>query len=91
MSAKYGSRYNQVVNLHLLLLFLKVLVRHGKTQRKNQFLESLKAEDEMIVEDMQPSMLAQYTSTAQKLTDPVTLTAEKKLIVTLKRDAWWNE
>ena len=26
MSAKYGSRYNQVVNLHLLLLFLKVLV-----------------------------------------------------------------
>ncbi|RQO85533.1 hypothetical protein POPTR_001G293150v4 [Populus trichocarpa] len=66
-------------------------MKHGKAQRTNQFLESLKAEDEMIVEDMQPSMLAQYTSTAQNLTDPVTLTAEKKLNVTLKRDAWWNE
>jgi hypothetical protein len=66
-------------------------MKHGKAQRTNQFLESLKAEDEMIVEDMQPSMLAQYTSTAQKLTDPVTSTAEKKLNVTLKRDAWWNE
>jgi len=58
----------------------------GKTQRTNQFLESLKAEGEMIVEDVQPSKSTQYTSAAQKLTDPVTLTAEEKLNVTLKRD-----
>ena len=58
----------------------------GKSQRANQFLESLKAEGEMIVEDVQPSKSTQYTSAAQKLTDPVTLTAEEKLNVTLKRD-----
>ncbi|KAJ6410641.1 hypothetical protein OIU84_007399 [Salix udensis] len=58
----------------------------GKSQRTNQFLESLKAEGEMIVEDVQPSKSTQYTSAAQKLTDPVTLTAEEKLNVTLKRD-----
>ena len=49
-------------------------------------MESLKAEGEMIVEDVQPSKSTQYTSAAQKLTDPVTLTAEEKLNVTLKRD-----
>jgi hypothetical protein len=35
---------------------------------------------------VQPSKSTQYTSAAQKLTDPVTLTAEEKLNVTLKRD-----
>ncbi|KAB5525337.1 hypothetical protein DKX38_023086 [Salix brachista] len=58
----------------------------GKSQRTNQFLESLKAEGEMIVEDVQPSKSTLYTSAAQKLTDPVTLTADEKLNVTLKRD-----
>ncbi|CAA2982337.1 coatomer subunit delta-like [Olea europaea subsp. europaea] len=57
----------------------------GKTQRTNQFLESLKAEGEMIVEDVRPSV-GQSKPTAPPPTDPVTLTVEEKLNVTLKRD-----
>jgi hypothetical protein len=57
----------------------------GKSQRTNQFLESLKAEGEMIVEDVQPK-IGQTRSAAPPLTDPVTLTVEEKLSVTLKRD-----
>lgn len=58
----------------------------GKTQRANQFLESLKAEGEMIVEDVRPSVVGQSKPAAAPLTDPVTLTVEEKLNVTLKRD-----
>lgn len=57
----------------------------GKTQRTNQFLESLKAEGEVILEDVKPSAVS-AKSTAPPLTDPVTLTVEEKLNVTLKRD-----
>ncbi|KAK2997441.1 hypothetical protein RJ639_025505, partial [Escallonia herrerae] len=57
----------------------------GKTQRTNQFLESLKAEGEVIVEDVRPSV-GPSRSAAAPLTDPVTLTVEEKLSVTLKRD-----
>ncbi|XP_057976655.1 coatomer subunit delta [Malania oleifera] len=56
----------------------------GKTQRTNQFLESLKAEGEVIIEDSKPS--AGPRSAAPPLTDPITLTVEEKLNVTLKRD-----
>lgn len=57
----------------------------GKTQKTNQFLESLKAEGEVIVEDVRPSVgLAKPA--AAPLTDPVTLTVEEKINVTLKRD-----
>ncbi|KAI5661272.1 hypothetical protein M9H77_20595 [Catharanthus roseus] len=57
----------------------------GKTQRTNQFLESLKAEGEVIVEDVRPSV-GQSKPAAAPLTDPVTLTAEERINVTLKRD-----
>lgn len=57
----------------------------GKTQRTNQFLESLKAEGEVILEDVKPSAVS-AKSTAPPPTDPVTLTVEEKLNVTLKRD-----
>ncbi|KAL7615131.1 coatomer subunit delta-2 [Lactuca sativa] len=57
----------------------------GKSQRTNQFLESLKAEGEMIVEDVGPSTNPTRPA-AQPLTDPITFTAEEKLNVTLKRD-----
>ncbi|KAK3011014.1 hypothetical protein RJ639_011918 [Escallonia herrerae] len=57
----------------------------GKTQRTNQFLESLKAEGEVIVEDVRPSAGSSRVA-APPLTDPVTLTVEEKLNVTLKRD-----
>ncbi|KAI3448356.1 hypothetical protein Pfo_005021 [Paulownia fortunei] len=57
----------------------------GKTQRANQFLESLKAEGEVIVEDVRPS-IGQSKPAAPPPSDPVTLTVEEKLNVTLKRD-----
>ncbi|KAK6157036.1 hypothetical protein DH2020_011284 [Rehmannia glutinosa] len=57
----------------------------GKTQRTNQFLESLKAEGEVIVEDVRPS-LGQSKAAAPPPSDPVTLTVEEKLNVTLKQD-----
>ncbi|EOX96901.1 hypothetical protein SCA6_005736 [Theobroma cacao] len=57
----------------------------GKTQKTNQFLASLKAEGELIVEDVQPKA-GQSRVAAPPPTDPITLTAEEKLNVTLKRD-----
>jgi hypothetical protein len=57
----------------------------GKSQKTNQFIESLKAEGEVILEDVQ-SKTGQSRSAAPPLTDPITLTVEEKLNVTLKRD-----
>ena len=57
----------------------------GKSQKTNQFLESLKAEGEVILEDVQPKA-SQSLPAAPPLTDPITLTVEEKLNVTLKRD-----
>lgn len=57
----------------------------GKSQKTNQFLESLKAEGELIVEDVKPKPGQAKAPTAPP-TDPITLTAEEKLNVTLKRD-----
>ncbi|KMT03187.1 hypothetical protein BVRB_8g197370 isoform B [Beta vulgaris subsp. vulgaris] len=57
----------------------------GKTQGTNKFLESLKAEGEMIVEDVPPT-LSKSKAAAPPLTDPLTLTVEEKLNVTLKRE-----
>lgn len=57
----------------------------GKTQRTNQFLESLKAEGEVIVEDVRPST-GQSRAAAPLPSDPITLSIEEKLNITLKRD-----
>ncbi|PIN27059.1 Medium subunit of clathrin adaptor complex [Handroanthus impetiginosus] len=57
----------------------------GKTQKTNQFLESLKAEGEVIVEDVRPSS-GQSKAAALPPSDPVTLTVEEKLNVSLKQD-----
>ncbi|KAF6166731.1 hypothetical protein GIB67_005607 [Kingdonia uniflora] len=57
----------------------------GKTKRANQFLESLKAESEVIVEDVQPSAIQSRQVTSPP-TDPITLTVEEKFNVTLRRD-----
>ncbi|CAH9079554.1 unnamed protein product [Cuscuta europaea] len=57
----------------------------GKSQKTNQFLESLKAEGEVIVEDVKPST-GQSKTAGLPLTDPVTFSVEEKLNVTLKRD-----
>lgn len=61
----------------------------GKTQRTNQFLESLKAEGEVILDEVQPKA-GQSRSAASPPTDPVTLTVEEKLNVTLRRDGGMN-
>ncbi|EYU33273.1 hypothetical protein MIMGU_mgv1a004406mg [Erythranthe guttata] len=57
----------------------------GKNQKTNQFLESLKAEGEVIVEDVRPSV-GQSKPAAALPSDPVTLTVEEKLNITLKQD-----
>ncbi|KAH9324377.1 hypothetical protein KI387_004555, partial [Taxus chinensis] len=61
----------------------------GKTQRTNQFLESLKAEGEVIVEDVQP-VVGQSRSAVPVATDPITITVEEKINVVLKRDGGLN-
>jgi len=61
----------------------------GKTQKTNQFLESLKAEGEVILEDVQPSTVPSRSS-ALPPSDPVTVTIEEKLNVVVKRDGGIN-
>ncbi|WOK97458.1 coatomer subunit delta-1-like [Canna indica] len=61
----------------------------GKTQRTNQFLESLKAEGEVILEDVQPAAAAQSKASLPP-TDPVTLTIEERLNVVIRRDGGLN-
>ncbi|KAJ1279003.1 hypothetical protein BS78_04G121900 [Paspalum vaginatum] len=61
----------------------------GKAQKTNQFLESLKAEGEVILEDVQPSAVP-TRSTALPPSDPVTVTIEEKLNVVVKRDGGIN-
>lgn len=59
----------------------------GKSQRTNQFLESLKAEGEVILEDVKPiAGQSRAAVAAPPLTDPITLTVEEKINVSLKRD-----
>eukprot|EP00246_Nothoceros_aenigmaticus_P014208 TRINITY_DN5285_c0_g1_i2.p1 TRINITY_DN5285_c0_g1~~TRINITY_DN5285_c0_g1_i2.p1 ORF type:complete len:511 (+),score=101.39 TRINITY_DN5285_c0_g1_i2:113-1645(+) len=55
----------------------------GKSQKANQFLESLKAEGEVIVEDV-PSVAGMQPSALP--TDPITISVEEKLLVSLKKD-----
>ncbi|KAL6999923.1 hypothetical protein U1Q18_001076 [Sarracenia purpurea var. burkii] len=58
----------------------------GKTQRANQFLESLKAEGEVILEDVRPNTGPSRSAAPPPLTDPITLSVEERLKVTLKQD-----
>nr|TKW06711.1 hypothetical protein SEVIR_7G258000v2 [Setaria viridis] len=64
-------------------------IKLGKTQKTNQFLESLKAEGEVILEDVQPSAVPSRSS-ALPPSDPVTVTIEEKLDVVVKRDGCIN-
>ncbi|ERN13655.1 hypothetical protein AMTR_s00049p00109690 [Amborella trichopoda] len=58
----------------------------GKTQKTNRFLESLRAEGEVILEDVSANTSLSKVSAAVVPTDPVTLCIEEKINVTLKRD-----
>ncbi len=55
----------------------------GKSTKTNQFLESLKAEGEVIVEAAAPGPLR---SAVPVITDPISVGIEEKLSVTLKKD-----
>eukprot|EP00271_Cylindrocystis_brebissonii_P010164 TRINITY_DN26268_c0_g1_i1.p1 TRINITY_DN26268_c0_g1~~TRINITY_DN26268_c0_g1_i1.p1 ORF type:complete len:515 (+),score=138.78 TRINITY_DN26268_c0_g1_i1:269-1813(+) len=57
----------------------------GKTQKTHQFLESLKAEGEVITEDL-PVQSAGAPKAAAPPTDPITVSIEEKLVVVWKRD-----
>ncbi|KAL6531612.1 hypothetical protein OROMI_027975 [Orobanche minor] len=57
----------------------------GRKQNADRFLESLKAEGEVIVEDVRPS-ISQSRPAASPQSHTVTLTVEEKLHVTLKQD-----
>jgi hypothetical protein len=57
----------------------------GKAQKTNQFLESLKAEGELISEDTQQSGIQSRLPSAPP-TDPITVAIEEKINATVKRD-----
>ncbi|KAL6853726.1 hypothetical protein ACP4OV_019755 [Aristida adscensionis] len=61
----------------------------GKAQKPNRFLESLKAEGEVFLEDTQPSAIQSRSSSAPP-SDPITVTVEEKLNITVKRDGGVN-
>lgn len=56
----------------------------GKTKKTNQLMNSLKAEGEVILEDVPP--VSVQTKSALPPTDPITLTIEEKLNVIIRRD-----
>ncbi|XP_037414669.1 coatomer subunit delta-3-like [Triticum dicoccoides] len=58
----------------------------SKAHKPNQFLESLKAEGEVILEDIQLSTIKSRSSSSIPPSDPITVTIEEKLNVTVKRD-----
>jgi hypothetical protein len=61
----------------------------GKSQKTNQFIENLKAEGEIILEDTQPSSVLSRSSPLLP-SDPITVTIEEKLNVVVKRDGGVN-
>lgn len=58
----------------------------NKTQKTNQFIKSLQAEGEVILEDTQLSAIQSRSSSSIPPSDPITVTIEEKLNVTIKRD-----
>ncbi|KAG0554124.1 hypothetical protein M758_12G066600 [Ceratodon purpureus] len=57
----------------------------GKSTKTNQFLESLKAEGEVIVEDVKPGPM-RAAAAAPISSDPIMVGVEEKLVVVLKKD-----
>jgi hypothetical protein len=57
----------------------------GKAKKTNQFLESLKAEGELISEDTQPSGIQSRLSSVPP-SDPIAVAIEEKINVTVKKD-----
>ena len=57
----------------------------GKSTKTNQFIESLKAEGEVIVEDVAPGPLRSVAA-APIISDPIMVGIEEKIVVVLKKD-----
>lgn len=57
-----------------------------KPQKTNRFLENLRAEGEVILEDTQLSAIQSRSSSSIPPSDSITVTIEEKLNVTVKRD-----
>ncbi|XP_024358092.1 coatomer subunit delta-1 [Physcomitrium patens] len=57
----------------------------GKSTKTNQFLESLKAEGEVIVEDIAPGPLRSAAAVPIS-SDPIMIGVEEKLVVVLRKD-----
>jgi coatomer subunit delta len=57
----------------------------GKAKKTNQFLESLKAEGELISEDAQPTGIQSGPSSIPP-SDPIAVAIEEKINVTVKKD-----
>ncbi|RLN23083.1 hypothetical protein C2845_PM07G27580 [Panicum miliaceum] len=57
----------------------------GKAKKTNQFIDSLKAEGELISEDTQPSGIQSGLSSVPP-SDPIAVAIEEKINVTVKRD-----
>jgi hypothetical protein len=58
----------------------------GKSTKTNQFLESLKAEGEVIVEDVAPGPMRSAAAAAPISSDPIMVGVEEKIVVVLKKD-----
>jgi hypothetical protein len=56
----------------------------GKSQKTNQILESLKAEGEIYVDNVGP--VIGPSKPALSVSDPITISLEENLIVSLKKD-----
>lgn len=58
----------------------------GKSTKTNQFLESLRAEGEVIVEDVAPGPVRSEAAIAPIYSDPIMVGVEEKLVVVLRKD-----
>lgn len=65
---------------------MPVGMKLSKAHKPNQFLESLKAEGEVILDDTQLSAIQSRSSSSLPPSDPITVTIEEKLNATVKRD-----
>eukprot|EP00245_Coleochaete_scutata_P002025 TRINITY_DN12591_c0_g1_i1.p1 TRINITY_DN12591_c0_g1~~TRINITY_DN12591_c0_g1_i1.p1 ORF type:complete len:525 (+),score=140.91 TRINITY_DN12591_c0_g1_i1:284-1858(+) len=64
----------------------KMGMQLGKIQKTNQFLESLKAEGEVIVEEPSVAAASAGLKSVALSMDPITITTEERLVVALKKD-----
>jgi hypothetical protein len=65
---------------------VKGMVLSKEQKKTDQFIKSLEAEGEVILEDTQLSAIQSRSSSSIPPSDPITVTIEEKLNATVKRD-----